>query len=200
MTQTAPAPSAQRPTEPTELARHRFTVDDYYRMAQAGILDEDSRVELLDGEIIDMPPFGPDHGGTVNRVARFFFEKLGRAAVIQVQNPVRLSQRSEPQPDVSLLKPREDLYQRSHAVPQDILLLVEVADTTLERDRRGKLPLYARAGVAEVWLLDVPGRNITIYRQPAGDAYAQTTRHAGDERFSPLAFPALSVGIADLLG
>src|SRR5438105_616378 len=138
-----------------QLPHRRFTVDDYYRMGKAGILTEDDRVELLDGEIVEMSPIGSPHAGGVTRCMRVLTRLLGDWAVVAVQNPVRLGPLSEPQPDVAVLKPRPDLYADSHPTPKDVFLIVEVADTSATADRQVKLPLYARAGIPEVWLLVV---------------------------------------------
>lgn len=139
------------------ITRRRFTVDEYHRMAEAGILGEDDRVELLDGEIVEMTPIGPRHAGGVNRLTRLFTTRLGARAIVTVQNPVVLGVRWEPQPDLAILRPRPDFYSTAHARPEDILLIVEVAETSGEADRRVKVPGYAAAGVPETWRVDLPG-------------------------------------------
>jgi Uma2 family endonuclease len=182
------------------LKRRRFTVDDYYRMAEVGILTEDDRVELLDGEIVEMSPIGSDHGGHVKRLTALFTSRLGARVIVSVQDPVRLSRHSEPQPDVVLLRPRDDFYARSHPRPEDVLLLVEVADTSVDTDRRIKMPLYARAGIGEVWLLDLPAERVEIYREPAATGYRETRTLARGQGLSPQAFPDLALVVEDLLG
>jgi Uma2 family endonuclease len=182
------------------LKRRRFTVDDYYRMAEVGILTEDDRVELLDGEIVEMSPIGSVHGGHVKRLNALFTSQLGARVVVSVQDPVRLSRFSEPQPDVTLLRPREDFYARAHPRPEDVLLLIEVADTSVETDRRVKLPLYAGAGVREVWLLDLPAERVEIHRQPTAFGYSEIRTLARGQGLSPQAFPDLALGVEDLLG
>src|SRR5436309_1828637 len=134
--------------------RRLFTVDEYYRMAKAGILNEDDRVELIEGEIIQLPPIGGPHGSIVIRLNWLFSDRLRGRAVISPQNPFRISARSEPLPDFQLLRPRADFYRR-HPEPPDVLLVVEVSDTTLAYDQRVKIPLYARSGVPEVWIVDI---------------------------------------------
>src|SRR5438309_8182250 len=119
--------------------KHYFNVDEYYRMAEAGLLSEDDRVELIEGEIIEMSPIGSTHGGTVKRSSTFLNRKLGDAVIVSVQDPVRLNGFSEPQPDIALLKPRKDFYSNSHPTPEDVLLVIEVADTSLQYDRAVKL-------------------------------------------------------------
>ena len=194
------------------IPRRKFTVSEYYRMAKAGILGEDDRVELLDGEIIQMSPIGPPHGGTVNRVNRLFGRLVGNRALVAVQNPVRLDTHSEPEPDIALLTPRTDDYARSHPRPGDVLLIVEVADTTAIIDRRIKLPLYARSGIAEVWLLVLnrtrQGRRsrsrtspvLEVHRNPGPNGYAETRLVRRGERIAPLALPDMEIDVAELLG
>ncbi|NEX18320.1 MAG: Uma2 family endonuclease [Halochromatium sp.] len=154
--------------------RHRLSVDDYERMGLANILGEEDRVELIDGDIIDMPPIGSPHSGAVKRIAN----RLARAcnetdAILAVQDPLRLSDFSEPEPDIALLRPRDDFYAKSHPRPEDVLLLIEVAETSLRYDRDKKLPLYARAGIPESWLVDLAGQALWIYRDPGPEGYAK---------------------------
>ncbi len=130
--------------------QHRFTVEDYYRMAETGVLRPAARVELLEGRIIDMSPIGPFHGGLVKRLSRTFNLKAKGRWIVSIQDPVRLDDRSEPEPDVMLLKPSPDDYTSRHPQPDDVFLLIEVSDTTLDYDREEKLPAYGRAGIAEV--------------------------------------------------
>jgi len=179
--------------------RYRFTVDDYHRMGEAGILDE--KVELLAGDIVVREPIGPYHAGTVNRLNRFWTARLGDRAVVQVQNPIELPDLdSEPQPDISLLRPRADFYTTAHPVAADVLLVIEVADTSAALDRRVKIPLYARAGIREVWLVDVAHHRIQICREPTPDGYRQVRDAGPDESIVPEAFPDLTLTPRDLLG
>lgn len=181
-------------------APRRFTVDEYYRMAEAGILGEDDRVELLDGEIVEMSPIGNRHATCVRKLNGFFTEKLRGRAIVDVQDPVRLDSYSEPQPDVALLAWRDDWYAAAHPGPGDALLVVEVADTSAAWDRRRKVPLYARAGVAEVWVVDLAAGAVHAYRHPAGGAYAEAERLGPGERLAPAAFPDAAVEVSFLLG
>jgi Uma2 family endonuclease len=151
--------------------RHRLTVADYYRMAEVGILDEDARVELIDGDIIDMAPPGSSHAATVHFLAETFVRAVERRATVLVQNPVRLSDFSEPQPDLALLRRREDFYRERHPQPPDVLLIIEVAASSLRFDQDTKRPLYARHGISELWLADLGGRRLTRYRAPQHGAY-----------------------------
>ena len=179
--------------------RHRFTVSEYYRMADAGIFGEDDRVELLDGEIVEMAAIGSRHAGCVNRLNSFFVQRLGRRAVVAVQNPVRLGDLSEPQPDLALVRPRPDDYGGGHPHPGDVLLLMEVADTTAAWERQHKLPLYASGGVGEVWLVDLAAPAVEVYRRPEGGVYGEVQVVGGGEVLSPLAFPDVALAVADLL-
>lgn len=160
---------------------HRFTVADYYRMAEAGIFNEDSRVELIRGQIVDMPPIGAPHFAAVNRLNRLLVQAVGNRAIVSVQNPVRLDDGSEPEPDIALLKPRADEYAAAIAGADDVLLIVEVADSSLRDDRTVKAPLYAEGGIPEYWIVNLVERVIEVHRQPNGAHYVQTRPvRAGD--------------------
>lgn len=157
-------------TSPT--MRYRFTVDEYYRMAASGILPETGRTELLDGEIYAMRPVNSPHAGMVNKLTRFFTAHLDASQyLLSVQNPVRLNAHSEPEPDLAVLRFLPDFYQSAHPGPSDILLLVEVADASLEKDRQVKLPLYARAGIPEVWLVNLAAGHIEVCRRPLDNVF-----------------------------
>ena len=151
---------------------HRLTVADYYRMAEVGLLAPDARVELIDGEIIDMAPPGSSHAGTVDYLLSVLATAARDRANVRVQNPVRLSRYSEPQPDLTLLRLREDFYRAHHPLAEDVFLIVEVAASSLRFDRRKKVPLYARHGVPEFWLVDLGGRRLIRYRSPEQGAYS----------------------------
>src|SRR5213080_5011592 len=173
-----------------DLNRRRFTVDEYHRMGEAGILAEHEPVELIAGEIVVREPIGSRHAGTVNRLTRLWTSRLGDRAIVQIQNPIELPKEdSEPQPDVTVLRPRADFYTGAHPVTADVLLLIEVSDSTLAVDRRVRMPLYARAAIHEAWFLD-----------PTADGYQQLVRLERGQRVAPEAFPALIVGVEDLLG
>ncbi|MBI4493890.1 MAG: Uma2 family endonuclease [Chloroflexi bacterium] len=180
--------------------RRRFTVADYHRMARAGILNEDDRVELIDGEVIEMPPLGPRHAGCVNHLTRLFVQALGEAAVVTIQNPVRLGQHDEPQPDVAILRPRADFYASRHPCPEDVFLLVEVAETSASLDRRLKLPRYAGSNIPEVWLVDLKQQTITAYRDPSPSGYRAAGIVRRGEQLAPAAFPDRVFAVAELLG
>ena len=177
---------------------HRFTVTEYHRMAEVGILDEDSRVELIRGQIVDMAPVGAPHLGMVNRLTRLLVTQLAGRAVVSVQNPVRLDGGSEPEPDLAVLKPRADDYETATPRPSDVLLLIEVSDATLRDDRNIKIPLYAESGIAECWLVDIAGRSVETYCQPQGGRYAQVRRIGPEGTLDITMLPGASLAAGDL--
>jgi Uma2 family endonuclease len=181
--------------------RHRFTIDQYHRMIDAGILTRDDRVELIEGEIVEMTASGSPHASAVDRTNRLLVTRLGNRAIVRVQGPIVLpAQVSEPEPDVAVLHPRADFYRAAHPQPSDILLVIEVADTSVEPDRRWKLPLYGRAGIREAWLLDVNAERLEIYREPGPAGYPRPRVLARGETVAPEAFPDLTIDVADLRG
>jgi Uma2 family endonuclease len=183
-----------------QLIRHRFTADEYHQMAEAGVLRDDDRVELIEGEIVDMTPIGPRHGAVVDRLNQALVKACGGRAIVRVQGSIRLGLHSEPQPDIVLLRPRADFYETAVPGPESVLLLVEVADTSLPYDREVKLRLYARAGIREVWLVDLTRNQVEVHLEPAPDGYRRSeTRRAGD-RLAPTALPEVSLSPAEILG
>ena len=183
------------------LKTHRFTVDEYHRMGEAGIFSEDDRVELLAGEIVEMSPIGPLHAGTVRRLTALFSARLGTEVLVSVQNPLLLrTEDSEPQPDVALLRPHSDFYTRSHPEAHDVYLIIEVADTSVVADREVKFPIYARARVPEAWLLDVAMQRLEVYRYPTSDGYQDVHSLQRGESVAPQAFPHLVLTVDALLG
>jgi Uma2 family endonuclease len=180
--------------------RRRFTLDEYHRMGEAGILHEDDPVELVHGEIVQTAPIGPTHAWCVTRLSRLLDRTLGNRAVVRSQSPVTLPPDSEAQPDVALLRPPEEAYRRRHPLPDDVLLLVEVADRSIRYDRGLKRRLYARAGIREYWLVDLDGAGVEVYREPAGDDYRRVDRLGRDERLTLEVVSGVSVPVADVLG
>jgi Uma2 family endonuclease len=180
--------------------RHAFTVDEWHRMGDAGLFGEDARVELLDGEVIEMAPIGSPHGGCVNRLTRLLVTFLGKRAVVSPQNPVVLDEISEPQPDIAVLAPRDDMYSRSHATPREILLLIEVADSSLSFDRGRKASYYAASGVAETWVVDLDGEQVLVMRTPSPSGYQQIRELRRGDRLDMEALPGLSFTVDDVLG
>lgn len=185
-------------SEPLVIRHHLLTVDDYHKMAEAGILGEDDRVELIEGELIEMAPIGSNHAGAVIRLVALLSSALAGRALISPQNPVRLGGYSEPQPDITVLRFRNDFYRTSHPQPEDVLLLIEVADTTIRYDRDVKIPLYARAGIPEVWLIDLQQERVEIYLQPSSEGYRQILRPGKSERIALSLLPDVSLLITDL--
>jgi Uma2 family endonuclease len=180
-------------------ATHRFTVTEYYRMAETGVLPPDARVELLNGEIIDMSPIRPFHGGVTKYLIQFFTSAARGRWITAVQDPVRLDDYSEPQPDLMLLKPVPDFYRKRHPRPEDVFLIIEVSDTTLARDQGDKLAAYARAGIAEVWIINVTNETIEVYREPNFTAYAIKTVLGPGGQAAPQAFADVVLGVAALV-
>ena len=183
-----------------DVVRRRFTVDEYLHMAQAGILTDRDRVELLDGEIVEMTPIGLPHAGSVAALVRVLVTRVGSRALVWPQGPIRLSERSLPEPDVTLLRPRLVSYSDADAEPRDVMLLIEVSDTSLRRDRELKLPLYAGAGIPEYWIVDVQGRVIEVHTSPSGSRYGSVRRFGRGESVIPLAFPDLRIAVDEVFG
>jgi Uma2 family endonuclease len=180
--------------------RYRLTVDQYHRMAEVGIIPPDCRVELIGGQIYTMSPIDPWHSGVVNRLVHRFVRGLDDRAVVHVQNPTVLDPHSEPQPDVMLLAPRADFYGTAHPTPSETLLVVEVADTSLQHDRDRKLPLYARRGIAEVWIVSRRDDAIEVFRGPSADGYCHHVRRGRGDEVAPGAFPDFRLSVDDVLG
>ena len=185
--------------ETREVTRRRFTVQEYHRMAEAGILHEDDRIELIDGELVEMSAIGTRHFSCVNRLNHLLVGSVGDDVIVSVQNPVRLNDYSEPQPDVALIWTRD--YSESLPTPEDVLLLIEVSDTTLAYDRGLKLSRrYARAGIPEAWIVDLQGEKIEHHTGPSGDRYRHAEKVRRDETLNSAARPGLEVRAGDVLG
>lgn len=184
----------------TEITKKLFTVDEYHRMAEVGILAEDDRVELIDGEIIQMSAIGHRHMVCVIRANTMFIEAFGRKAVVSAQNPVQLSDWTEPQPDLVVFKPRSDFYAARKPTPKDVLFVVEVADTSLRYDGNVKLPRYGAAGIPEVWIEDLKNDLLLVYRDPQHDSYKTSLTLQRGDSVSPIAFPDIRFAIDDLIG
>ena len=181
-----------------QVTRRRFTVHDYHRMGEAGILHEDDRVELIEGEIVEMAAIGTRHFSCVNGLNRMLVRSVGDEAIVSVQNPVRLNEHTEPQPDLTVIRERD--YRESLPIPEDVLLLIEVSDTTLRYDRGVKLPLYARAGIREVWIVDLSGETIERHTDPSGHSYRRTERAQRGDRIACSTLPDLTLTVDDVLG
>jgi Uma2 family endonuclease len=177
--------------------RRLFTVDEYYEMARVGILKPDERVELLDGEIVRMSPIGSPHAWCVKRLNRIFSQVEARC-LVSVQDPLRLDDRSEPEPDIVILQP--DTPEDRHPGPADVLLVIEVADSSIRVDRRRKLPMYARASIAEYWIVDLNADRIEVYRDPSRARYRSVTLLGRGDVVSPRFAPDLVVDVTTVLG
>jgi Uma2 family endonuclease len=185
-------------TTTQEVTRRRFTVHEYHRMGEVGILHEDDRVELIEGEIVEMASIGTRHFTCVNGLTRLLVRGVGDAAIVSVQNPVRLDERTEPQPDLGVLRVRD--YRESLPMPEDVLFLIEVSDTTLSYDRGVKLPLYARAGIPEVWIVDLASELIERHTVPSANGYRSFLRAQRGETIEPAALPELAIRVDAVLG
>lgn len=181
------------------LQRHQLTVDEYHRMADAGILAPDARVELIEGEVIDMAPMKSRHASVVRQLTDLLTRTLGRAAQVSCQLPLRLGDRSEPEPDIALLRSRPDYYRHAHPTAADVLLLIEVSDTTSRLDREVKLPLYARHGVTEVWIVDLDAAMLRVYRSPQHGGYADEQFLEAPGLLAPQGLPGTVIDLSGIL-
>ena len=186
--------------ESVEVTRHRFTVADYERMGQFGIFSEDERVELVCGEVILMSPIGERHAACVDFLTQLITLRLRHSAIVRVQNPVLLDDYSEPQPDIALLKRRDDFYRHAHPRPEDVLLVIEVSDSTLAFDQKVKVPLYARAGIPEAWVVNLVEESIEVYSDPAGGEYQTVRSYARGRRLQSHTLAGLRLSVSKVLG
>ena len=180
--------------------RRLFTVQEYHLMSEVGVFAEDDRLELIEGEIIQMAAIGTRHAACVRRLIGQFRQIPEEIAILDVQNPIQLTERTEPQPDVVLLQPRADYYATAHPIPAEVLLLVEVSDSTVDFDRDVKVPNYARSGIREVWLWDLEANCLEVYRDAIANGYTSMQKLERGEQVSPLAFPEFAVNIDLILG
>jgi Uma2 family endonuclease len=185
---------------PPDATKRLFTTDEFRRMAEAGIFGENDRVELIGGEIIALTPIGPRHANCVRRLIALLAARVGTSAIVDAQNPVVLDDYSEPQPDVVLLKPQSDFYKHSHPGPRDVLLVIEVADSSADYDRAIKVPQYARAGIPEVWVVDLPQQVVEVYRQPCGHQYGEHVAVGPADRLRLPIGSDQSLGVDDIFG
>lgn len=185
---------------PVEVIKRRFTADDYQRMGQTGILSSEDRVELIDGEVVAMSPIGPRHSACIDRANRALVILLGERAIVRVQSSVRLNRYNEPEPDLVLLRPQADFYASRLPGAADILLIIEVAESSLDYDREVKAPLYAGSGVAEYWVVDLNSNQLVCCSDPASGAYRTLRHHSRGESVTPVQLPGCSIAVDDLLG
>lgn len=182
------------------LDRRPFTVEDYHRMADIGIFGPDERTELLDGEVVRRMTVSSRHAGCVKQLLQIFAAGLAGRAILGVQDPVQLDDRSEPEPDLAILAMREDMYRQRHPLPADIHLLIEVAESSIQIDREIKTPLYAAAGIPELWIVDLPAERISVLRQPGPAGFDERIELGRGDRLTPMAFPELEIRVEEVLG
>ena len=180
------------------IQRHQITVDQYYQLAQVGLLSPDDRVELIEGEIFDKASIGSEHAGLVNQLTARLNQAAGNRAIVATQNPLRLSEQSEPQPDVALLRFRNDFYRRNHPTAADALLVIEVAQTSIRYDREVKLPLYAKHGIPEAWIVDLDSGQLCIFRDPQDARYLSETTTTQPGKLILIAMPDVGIDLTGL--
>jgi Uma2 family endonuclease len=180
--------------------KNHFTVSEYERMGETGMFPPDARVELIEGEIIEISPIGSRHAACVDLITEVFNEQLRRRAIIRAQNPIVLDDFSEPQPDITVLRFRDDRYRAAHPRPADILLVVEVSDTTVHYDRHVKMPLYARVGISEALLFNLPADRLEYFSRPEMGVYQVNGILNRGERFESTNVPGLALDVGMILG
>ena len=179
---------------------HKYTVEEYRVMGETGILSPDDRVELIDGEVVLMPPIGSTHQDTVDTLAETFVSRFARLLRVRIQGPVRLWERGEPEPDVLLLRRKEGFYRSGHPGPEDVLLAIEVSDSTLRSDRNVKIPYYAVHGIPEVWLVNLVEEVVEVYRDPTPEGYRDVARFHRGDTLTVAALPEVQVTVDEILG
>jgi Uma2 family endonuclease len=182
-----------------QVLTRKFTVDEYHKMGEDYLFHPGERLELIKGEILTMSPIGVKHASMVNRLTNLLYRQLLDQAIVSVQNSIILDDNSEPQPDLVLLKPRDDFYNSKIPQPQDIYWLIEVSDSTLKYDREIKIPLYAENNIPEVWLVNLNNKTLEVYRQPENNLYQNFQKLTSKQTISPLAFPNLVINLSDVL-
>jgi Uma2 family endonuclease len=178
--------------------RHLVTAQEYLRMGETGVFAPDARLELIEGEIFEMAPIGPPHAAAVRTLTALMYERVGKHATVSVQAPLIAGPLSVPEPDLALLRPRSDNYASAHPGQADVLLVIEVSDSTLRVDLETKVPLYARAGIAEVWVVDVGARAVHVFREPGIDGYRKGFVAKGDDELTPAALPEVRLRAAEI--
>jgi Uma2 family endonuclease len=184
---------------PAVLQRHRLTVDEYHLMGQAGVFAPDAHVELIEGEVVDMAPMKSRHASVVARLLALLQRAVGDRALVWCQLPLHLGSKSEPEPDLMLLRPRADFYAQAHPSADDVLLLIEVSDSTLDYDRGVKVPLYAKHGVAEVWIVDLDNNVVRFFRGCDGQGYTDITASETPRATPVAALPGMTIDLSGLL-
>ncbi len=184
-----------------EPVKYKFTAEEYQLMGKAGVFHPEARVELINGEIVVMSPIGLKHAVVINRLTRFLIKNLNDAGIVSVQNSFRIPHYSEPQPDIVILRPRDDFYANKFPLPEDVLLIIEVADSSLRYDRTTKLTLYAEHHIPEYWIANLERDIVEIYRQPQNKSYLkQTLIDSAEITFAPIALPEMTMTLKDIYG
>ena len=184
----------------TTVLIHRFNVEEYHRLIENNILHEDDRVELIEGRIIDMTSIGSKHAACVSRLNEILSEKLQKRAIINIQNPICLTAYTEPEPDIAIIKRRPDFYPEQLPQPEDVLLIIEVSDSSLDYDCETKIPLYAKSNIPEVWLVNLIENNVAIYSGPSSEGYNVITKHHHNQILSPKSFHDITLTVSEIFG
>ena len=184
----------------TAVSIHLFNSEEYHRLVESNILHEDDRVELIEGRIVDMTPSGSKHIACVNRLNEIFCEKLQKRAIVTIQNPVWLTEYSELEPDIAIIKRRSDFYARQLPQPEDVLFIVEVSDSSLDYDAETKIPLYAKANIQEVWLVNLIENILQIYHEPTPEGYNVILKRHYNQKISPKGFPDITLTVSEIVG
>jgi Uma2 family endonuclease len=179
--------------------RHHVTVTEWHKMGEYNVFEPETRIELVEGEIIDMAPIGPSHGGCVKTLINLFSKQITDKAILSVQDPIQLSDFSEPEPDIALLRVVSHFYRKRHPTATDVLLVVEVAETSAKHDRNKKIPLYARHGIVECWLIDLTANQVEIYLSPSTDGYAEKHIARSGQNLVPSQLPRIKIAVSDIL-
>ncbi|MCU7244872.1 MAG: Uma2 family endonuclease [Microcystis aeruginosa WS75] len=182
------------------LITRKFTVEEYEKMTTQGIIKPDEKVELIRGEIIKMSPMGTRHAAGIDRLTQLLYQKFGDLILLGVQNPIRLNNNSQPEPDLSLLIPRSDFYVAAYPCPQDIYLIIEVSDSTIDYDRNTKIPLYAEANIKEVWIINLKEECLEVYRHPLHGSYQAIQKYYRGESIFIESFPEIELTLIEILG
>ncbi len=182
-----------------QLERKRFTVTEFQRMVETGIIEEGSPYELLNGEIVHMASIGTKHASKVDRINSFLNRNIRDAITVRVQNPIELGAFSQPEPDIAILHWQDDFYESGHPTAQDIYLLIEVSDTTLNYDRTHKLPIYAESGIAEYWIVNLLDNQIEVYRNPSGQVYQSIETFTKGQTLTIELLPEVTIAVTDIL-
>lgn len=183
-----------------QLLRKKFTITEFEQMAETGIIKDEDRFELIEGELIDMGKIGNRHAACVRRLLRLLTQVIADQAIIDVQNPIQLGNYSQPQPDLAILSRKNDYYEAAHPTPEDIFLLVEVADTTIETDREIKIPLYAKHNIIEVWLINLNREVVEVYSQSNLNSYTEEKIFTKGQIISPISFPEININVDKIFG